>query len=78
MTAMTHVFLSTLAAILLFIAGCIAYIIFDEIIGEYKRRNPKKNRKGSATIKVNGKEKKVSVEYTADNMICVTTELSDL
>ena len=75
---MTHVFLSALATILLLIAGCIAYIIFDEIIGEYRRRNPKKSRKGSPTIKVNGKDQKVSVEYTADNMICVTTELSNL
>ena len=75
---MTHIFLSALATILLLIAGCIAYIIFDEIIGEYRRRNPKKSRKSSATIKVNGKDKKVSVEYTADNMICVTTELSNL
>ena len=78
MTAMTHVFLSALATILLLIAGCIAYIIVDELLGEYRRRNPKKSRKGSATIKVNGKDKKVSVEYTADNMICVTTELSNL
>ena len=78
MTAMTHVFLSALATILLLIAGCIAYIIVDELLGEYRRRNPKKNRKGSATIKVNGKYKKISVEYTADNMICVTTELSNL
>ena len=75
---MTHVFLSTLATILLLIAGCIAYIIVDELLGEYRRRNPKKSRKGSAKIKVNGKEKKVRVEYTADNMICVTTELSQL
>ena len=75
---MTHVFLSSLATILLLIAGCIAYIIVDELLGEYRRRNPKKNRKGSAMIKVNGKDKKVSVEYTADNMICVTTELSNL
>ena len=75
---MTHVFLSALATILLLIAGCIAYIIVDELLGEYRRRNPKKNRKGSATIKVNDKEKKVRVEYTADNMICVTTELSNL
>ena len=34
--------------------------------------------KAKGGVNVNGKKKKVRVEYTADNMICVTTELSKL
>ena len=74
---MMYGFIGTLVTILLLITGGVAYVIVDELIDEYKQRNPKKSKKGSAVIKVNGKEKKVRVEYTADNMICVTTELSN-
>ena len=75
---MTYGFIGTLVTILLLITGGVAYIIVDELLDEYRQRTSKKSRKGSATIKVNGKDKKVRVEYTADNMICVTTELSKL